>query len=257
MSYYSRNTALIFIVCGLLFTLAQPCFSADEDAVDFLSDDFYGNETASIETDDPIEPFNRAMFQFNDTTYTYVFNPIAEGYSKVVPYDIRGVIWNFFRNLEEPVRFINCLLQGRFSDAGTVFVRFVINTTGGVAGLGNPAGRELGFKEVDATLGETLATWGIGDGLYLVVPFYGPSTLRDFTGTLVDGFGMTPYYIFTDDQGVMAGIYLGKETNKLSMHLGDYEEFKKLSFDPYVALKNVYFQHRKKLRDHSITNDNE
>jgi len=257
MRHFSRSTSLFFVVCGLLFTLAQPCFSADGDAVDFLSDDFYEDEPASIETDDPIEPFNRAMFQFNDTTYTYVFNPIAEGYSKVVPSDIRGVVWNFFRNLEEPVRFLNCLLQGRISDAGTVFVRFLINTTGGVAGLGNPAGREFGFKRVEATLGETMATWGIGDGLYLVVPFFGPSTLRDFTGTVIDGFGMTPYYTFTDDLGVMAGIYLGKETNKLSMSLGEYEEFKKLSFDPYVALRNGYFQYRKKLRDHSVPNDGE
>ncbi len=257
MRYYSRNTTLFLIVCGLFLILAQPCFSADGDGVDFLSDDFYEDEPASIETDDPIEPFNRAMFQFNDTTYTYVFNPIAKGYSKVVPSDIRGVVWNFFRNLEEPVRFLNCLLQGRFSDAGTVFVRFVINTTGGIAGLGNPAGRELGFKRVEATLGETMATWGIGDGFYLVVPFYGPSTLRDFTGTVVDGFGATPYYTFTDDFGVMAGIYVGKETNKLSMSLGEYEEFKKLSFDPYIALRNGYFQYRKKLRDHSVPDNGE
>ena len=257
MRHYSRSTLLFFVVCGLLLTLARPCSSADENAVDFLSDDFYEDETASIETDDPLESFNRAMFQLNDTTYTYVFNPVAEGYSKVVPSDIRGAIWNFFRNLEEPVRFINCLLQGRISDAGTVLVRFLINTTGGVAGLGDPAGREFGFKRVEATFGETMATWGIGDGLYLVVPFYGPSTLRDFTGTVIDGFGMTPYYTFTDDIGVMGGIYLGKETNKLSMNLGEYEEFKKLSFDPYIALRNGYFQRRKKLGDHSVSNDGE
>jgi len=246
------------IFCGLLFFQALPGLATDEDAVDFLSDDFYEDETASIEENDPLEAFNRAMFAFNDTTYTYVFNPVAEGYNAIVPYDIRGSIWNFFRNLEEPVRFLNCLLQARFSDAGTVLVRFLVNTTGGVAGLGDPAGRELGFKRVDATLGETMATWGIGDGVYLVVPFYGPSTLRDFTGTIIDGFGMTPYYTFTDDLGVITGVYLGKETNNLSLNLGQYEEFKKLSFDPYVALKNGYFQYRKKLRDHTVPfDDNE
>ena len=249
MKHSDPPISFFFLLCGLLFFIVQPGLA---DAVDFLSDDFYEDETASIEIDDPLESFNRVMFEFNDTTYTYVFNPVAEGYSVVVPYDIRGSVWNFFRNLEEPVRFLNCLLQGRFSDAGTVLVRFLVNTTGGVAGLGDPAGRELGFERVEATLGETMANWGIGDGFYLVIPFYGATTLRDFTGTVVDGLAMTPYYTFTDDWGVMAGIYVGKETNKLSLNLGEYEEFKKLSFDPYVALKNGYFQYRKKLRDHSL-----
>jgi len=253
-----RLAILLLIFSGLFFFQVQTGCTADDDSVDFLSDDFYEDETASIEDDDPLEAFNRAMFEFNDVTYTYVFNPIAEGWSEVVPYDIRGIFWNFFRNLEEPVRFLNCLLKARFSDAGTVLVRFLVNTTGGVAGLGDPAGRELGFQRVEASLGETLSTWGIGDGFYLVVPFYGSTTLRDFTGTLVDSLAMTPYYTFTDEWSVMAGIYIGKETNTLSLNLGQYEEFKKLSFDPYVALRNGYFQYRRKLRDHTVpVNDSE
>lgn len=248
----NRLLYLFSIFCGMIALLMQPYPVRGADGVDFLSDDFYEGEPVSVEVGDPLEGFNRAVFQFNDVTFTYVFNPVAEGYSKVVPYDIRGAIWNFFNNLQEPVRFLNCLLQGRFSHAGTVLVRFLVNTTGGVAGLGDPAGRELGFEMVEASLGETLATWGIGDGFYLVVPFYGPSTLRDFTGTIVDGLVATPYYTFTDDWGVITGVYVGKETNKLSLHLGEYEEFKKLSFDPYIALRNGYFQYRKKIRDHSI-----
>lgn len=252
INYSIQLKSLFIVLCGTALFLVQPVHAVADDGVDFLSDEFYFDEPASVEVGDPLESFNRAMFEFNDVTYTYVFNPVAEGYSEVVPYDIRDVIWNFFKNLEAPVRFVNCLLQGRFSDAGTVFVRFVVNTTGGVAGLGDPAGRELGFERIDATLGETLATWGIGDGFYLVVPFYGSTTLRDFTGTVVDGLAMTPYYTFTDDFGVMTGIYLGKETNKLSLHLGEYEEMKKISFDPYIALRNGYFQYRKKLRDHNV-----
>jgi len=252
MKHFCRNVSFVFFSLSLMLCWAQRSV-AEENSVDFLSDSFYEEGTAAIELNDPIEPFNRAMFTFNDSAYTYVFHPVAKGYSAVVPADIRGVVWNFFSNLEEPVRFLNCLLQARFSDAGTVLMRFLINTTGGVAGLGNPAGRELGFKRVEATLGETLATWGVGDGLYLVIPLYGPSTLRDFTGTLVDGLGMTPYYTFTNDWGVIAGIYTGKETNKLSLHLNDYEEMKKFSFDPYVAVKNGYFQYRKKLRDHAVS----
>jgi phospholipid-binding lipoprotein MlaA len=230
--------------------------AATDGPVDFLDDEFYDIEPASVENDDPLESFNRAMYHFNDFTYTWLFNPVATGYSHVVPYDIRGSVANFFYNLQEPLRCINSILQGRFSDAGTALIRFVINTTGGVAGLGDPAGRELGFKPVDATLGETLAVWGVGDGLYLVIPFYGSTTLRDFTGDVVDGLALSPYYFWADGWGEAVAIYLGKETNKLSLHIGEYEELKKLSFDPYVALRNGYFQLRKRLRDsHVLVHD--
>jgi phospholipid-binding lipoprotein MlaA len=233
----------------LLLLLTQPVWATEEELLDFLDDELYQDELSSIELYDPFESFNRAMFQINDTTYFYIFNPMAEGYSAIVPHDIRSTIWNFFRNIEEPVRFLNCLLQGRFSDAGTVLVRFFVNTIGGVAGLGDPAGRELGFERVEATLGQTMATWGLGDGFYLVVPFFGPSTLRDFTGTVIERVGLTFYYTFTDDWVTAGGIYIGKETNKLSLHPGEYENFKQMSLDPYVAMRNGYSQYRIKLRD--------
>ncbi len=241
----------LLFVSGVLI-LPVVTLAAEDDAIDFLEDDFYGGEPDPVEVGDPIEPFNRAMFEVNDFSYIWVFNPVATGYSNIMPSDIRGSINNFFYNLQEPVRCINALLQGRFSDAGTLLVRFLINSTGGVAGFGDPAGRELGFKAVDATLGETLGVWGIGDGFYLVVPFYGPSTLRDFTGTVVDGLALTPYYFWANGWEEKAGIYLTKELNKLSLHLGEYEDLKKMSFDPYVALRNVYFQHRKQIRDSPI-----
>ena len=82
-----------------------------------------------------------------------------------------------------------------------------------------------------------------------MVPLYGPSTIRDFTGTMIDGLGLTPYYSWSDDFSVIAGTYAGKETNKISMHLGEYEELKQVFFDPYVGFRNAYFQHRTKIRD--------
>ena len=244
----------IVTVCLLFATavLIPPAVSlAGDGVVDFLDDEFYESELDSVEIGDPLESFNRAMFELNDFTYIWVFNPVATGYSHIMPTDIRGAVGNFFYNLQEPVRFLNSILQGRFSDAGTALVRFVINTTGGVAGLGDPAGRELGFKAIDATLGETLGVWGIGDGFYLVVPFYGPTTLRDFSGDMVDGLVLSPYYFWADGLEEITAIYLVKELNKLSLHLGEYEDMKKLSFDPYVALRNGYFQYRKKIRDYN------
>jgi len=232
--------------------LVQPeVFAADDSAVDFLNDDFYQIDSPGSAVDDPLESVNRVVFQINDTLYVWVMEPVATLYSNVLPSDVRGCFYNFFHNLEEPVRFVNTLLQGRFVDAGDVFLRFLINSTLGVYGFGDAATRVFDIPPVNASLGETLAGWGIGDGCYLVIPLVGSSTVRDFTGTVIDGFGMTPYYTWTDDIYTMGGIYVGRETNTLSMHLGEYEELKKVLFDPYISFRNAYFQHRRKIRDHS------
>lgn len=224
-----------------------PCAWAGTET-DFLSDDFYDSVPVSEEVGDPLEPFNRAMFKLNDFSYTWVFNPVASRYGDIIPLEIRGLVDNFFYNLKEPVRVVSALLQGRFTDAGVIMTRFGLNTTIGVGGITDFADRELGFKPVDITLGETLAVWGVGDGFYLVVPFYGPTTLRDFTADLVEGLTLSPYYYWADGWEEIIAIYAGKELNNLSLHLGEYEQFKELSFDPYVAIRNGYFQYRKQVR---------
>lgn len=249
----NRILSLIGAVAMLAFlSCSIPAAGAKE--VDFLDDEFYEDDFAITQVADPIEPFNRLMFEFNDSAYTYLLKPVASGYSTVLPADIRGCIWNFFRNLEEPIRFVNCILQGRFEESMWVVSRFLINTVAGVFGLGDPATREFGIPMIESSLGETLALWGVGDGFYVVIPFYGPSTLRDFTGTVVDAFTLAPYYFWSDDFWTLATIYGVKEINKLSLFLNAYEDLRRLSFDPYVALRNSYFQNRLKLRDHSDFN---
>ena len=237
----------ILLLTGAFIQPAES-FASDDGVVDFLDDDFYESEPVSAQVGDPLESFNRAMFSFNDYAFTWFLNPVASSYSYVIPSDIRGVVAQFFYNVQEPVRCANALLQGRLSDAGTLFMRFAINTTGGVFGFGDLAGQELGFKAVDATLGETLGVWGVGDGFYLVVPFYGSTTLRDFTGTMFDDL---IYYIWADTWVETTAIYTSKDLNYLSLHIGEYEDMKKLSFDPYVAVRNGYFQYRKKIRDYT------
>ncbi|NOX81271.1 MAG: VacJ family lipoprotein [Deltaproteobacteria bacterium] len=252
-SRFFFRSMVLFVMAVILLGSVPPVI-AGQGGADFLSDEFYTDQPGSVETADPLESLNRVVFTFNDRMYTWVLEPVARGYSHVLPSDIRSCFSTFFRNLLEPVRFINTLLQGRFADSRTVLVRFLINSTCGIYGFADVAAREFNFPPVEATLGQTLATWGVGDGCYLVVPLYGSSTLRDFVGVVGDGFGMTPYYYpWTRDFGVMAGVYLGKETNRLSLHLGDYEELKKLSFDPYVALRDAYFQYRRKQRQHSTS----
>jgi len=240
----------LFIVLWTVIYTGAPVYAGDEE-IDFLSDEFYEDDLETSEYSlDRLETINRAVFTFNDKMYIWVLEPVATAYSYVIPYDLRLCFYNFFRNLEEPVRLVNTLMQGRFLDAGEVLIRFLINSTCGIYGLADAADRVFDYPPVEANLGETLATWGVGDGSYLVVPLYGPSTIRDFSGTIIDSFGMTPYYAWTDDIYVMSGIYLGKETNNISMRLGEYEDLKKVFFDPYVAFRDAYFQYRRKLRDH-------
>jgi len=217
-------------------------------AADLLDDASYEEESIDMAAD-PIEPLNRAFFVFNDKFYLWVVDPVATGYSKVLPQDIRGCVSNFFHNLEEPVRAVNCLLQGRFLDTGRTLSRFFLNTIFGVFGLADPAGHEFDIAPVHATFGQTLAVWGIGDGFYIVVPFYGPSTARDFTGFVVDSIAETTYYPWQDEDVPPMSLLAGEYVNTVSLHLGEYQEMKSLSFDPYVAFRNGYFQMRTKKRN--------
>lgn len=238
-----------FFLPGIIFLCpATVVFAGSDVPVDYLSDDFYSDKAEADVFNDPLEPVNRLIFTFNDKMYIWVMEPVATFYSHAVPRDFRGCINSFFRNLQEPVRFINTLLQARFLDSVKILQRFVINSTLGVYGFADAAGNEFGIRPVEASMGETLETWGLGDGLYLVIPLYGPSTLREMTGTVVDSLEMTPYYSWSDDLTVNGAIYVGKETNNLSLHLGQYEEWKKLLFDPYVSFRNAYFQYRRRSR---------
>ena len=221
-------------------------------AADLLSDESYQTEEVQVVAD-PIEPFNRAVFSFNDKVYLWVLDPVATGYSKVLPHDIRGCIDNFFSNLAEPVRSANCLLQGRFRDSGLVLSRFALNSVFGVFGLADPAGDEFKIAPIRASFGETLSVWGIGDGFYLVAPLFGPSTARDFTGTVVDSFAKSTYSPWRNDDVAPWAMTATDKVNVTSLHLGEYQELKSLSFDPYVAFRNGYFQMRSKQRSQGQT----
>ncbi len=204
------------------------------------------NETQLSEGEtvpDPLQPVNRFVFQFNDRLYFWLMKPAARGYNAVVPEQARIGVNNFFRNLEMPVRFVNALLQGEPKAAGIELVRFTLNSSMGVGGLVDIMKRNPNFQPQEKDLGQTLGKYGIGNGLYIVLPFLGPSTIRDTVGNVGDGF-LTPIdYItpFEDMLGVNAYDYF----NRTSLHIGEYEDFKEAAIDPYIALKDAYLQHRK------------
>lgn len=192
---------------------------------------------------DPLEPMNRVIFVFNDKVYFWVVKPVATGYKAVVPGPARMGVRNFFDNLEFPVRFVNCMLQGKIKGAGTELARFSLNSTIGILGLFDPADTFFALEPRRETLGQTLGVYGMGNGIYLVLPFWGPSTARDAFGRVGDGFLKPANYIQPYELALAISSY--RYINVASFRIGDYEAVKEAAIDPYNAFKDAYLQYQK------------
>ncbi len=202
-------------------------------------------EAEPLVVSDPIEPFNRGMFWFNDKLYFYLLKPVARGYRFAIPEPARVSVSNFFSNLATPVRFINSLLQLKFRDAGTELGRLVINSTVGVAGLFDLA-KQDGLYKKDEDLGQTFGHYGIGSGIYLVLPVLGPSNVRDGIGRIGDGF-MDPVPYLVPGALEYIGVKAYDQVNDLSVDKDTYESIKKEQLDPYLFIRNAYTQRREAL----------
>lgn len=220
--------------------LAQNDVEEDSlDDFDFLEDE---DEPEMIRVADPLRGFNRAMFVFNDKAYFWVLKPVARGYGAVVPEIARKGVKNFFYNIGMPLRFVSCLLQGKGKAAGGEIGRFVLNTTVGVLGFGNPAARYPSLNPDAEDLGQAFGRYGIGNGIYLVLPLMGPSTLRDTVGDVADWFLDPISYV--DPSLAKYSIKAGKMINDTSLRIGEYESLKDAALDPYTAFRNAYLQYR-------------
>lgn len=224
-----------------------------EESVDemdlLLDDDFWDDE--SIPEDvyyDPLEPMNRIFFEFNDKLYYLVLNPLNTIYSAIIPFDVRFSIGNFVTNLSTPVRLLNTILQLKIADSGVILSRFLINSTLGVAGFGDPALLEFGLEPKQEDFGQTLGYWGVGEGMYLCLPIIGPSNARDIVGFTTDAY-THPMVYYIDDFAVTAGYYVESRVNLLSLNPEVYEDLKKYSLDPYVSMRQVYLEYRRKKID--------
>ena len=193
---------------------------------------------------DPIEPVNRAFFVFNDKLYYWALKPVATGYNKVLPQSMRRGVKNFFSNLRTPVRLVNCALQGEFSGAWSELERLVINTVVGVAGFGDPAKNWWSIEKHEADLGQTFGRYGMGTSIYFVCPFLGPLNVRDGVGYTGDVFLDPITYVFWDYWYWDLSVKAYDTVNTTSLHTGEYEDFKKASLDPYVAMRDAYAQYR-------------
>ncbi len=190
---------------------------------------------------DPWERFNRAVFRFNDTIDTHALEPAARAWHAALPDPAERAVGRFFDNLRAPLDVANNLLQGKVEGALAALGRFFINSTLGAAGFLDPA-THAGLVSQREDFGQTLARWGVGSGPYLVLPFLGPSTVRDAAGMVPDAFGH-PWTYFVDSWVVAAagGVYA---LNTRASLLDQVARTKRTALDYYAAVRNAYLQHR-------------
>jgi phospholipid-binding lipoprotein MlaA len=197
---------------------------------------------------DPIAPVNKVMYHFNDKLYFWVLKPVTQVYSHTIPEDFRIVFGNVYDNLWAPSRMLNNLLQLRFKAAGNELIRFLFNSVAGIAGVADVSRDVLGIRKQEADFGQTLGHYGIGHGFYIVLPVFGPSSLRDGIGLAGDQFMYPLTYVGSSDLsfGESTGIYAHEKVNDTSFRIGDYESFKESAIDPYISMRDAFVQHRKK-----------
>ncbi len=203
----------------------------------FASGEAYPLEFATS-VNDPFEPFNRAMFVFNDQLDRFVLKPVAQGYHFVMPDFAEQGVTNVFSNLYDVTSIANALLQGRFNNAGRVSGRFLVNSTFGLLGLFDVASR-MGLEPYNTDFGHTLAIWGVPEGPYLMVPILGPRTLRSGTGSVVDAYLSPQAYV--DNVRLRNSLY-GTEIVNGRARLLEAEQL--MSGDRYIFLRDAYIQQR-------------
>ena len=194
---------------------------------------------------DPIEPLNRAIFDFNQGLDKLIFKPVTAAYRAALPDGLRNSIHNFLINLRSPVIFFNDVMQGSFDRAGTTLGRFLINSTVGLLGF-NDAAVGLGLEPHREDFGQTLAVAGIGEGPYLMLPVLGPSNPRDAVGLVVD-FLIDPIYWWaanTDHNGVLLGRAALNGIDTRDQLWDVLEDLEKSSIDYYAAIRSLYRQRR-------------
>jgi phospholipid-binding lipoprotein MlaA len=197
---------------------------------------------ASTANNDPLEGFNRGVYKFNDVADKAVIKPVAGAYKAVLPSPVRSGVNNFFSNLNTFVSVINDLLQFKFDKAAEGAGRFVINSTFGIAGLVDVASMD-GIEKRNEDFGQTLGHWGVGSGAYIVLPFLGPSSVRDTTGLVVDTLAFDPIS-YVEDPATRNVARTIKLIDKRAQYLPASDLLDEAALDPYAFMRDAYFQRR-------------
>lgn len=198
---------------------------------------------AVADNSDPLEPVNRPIFHFNMGLWDYVLHPVTEGYRAVTPEVFREGVSNVFSNVGTPYIFINDFLQGRGRQGMEDLSRFLVNTIFGLGGLFDVANK-LDLPPHDNGFGVTLGVWGVPQGPYLVLPFYGPSSVRNLPGIAMSIFTGPAYYISSSTaqyalsgMGVVDTGYTERESIRMVQE----------AVNPYVFMRNAWEQHEQYL----------
>ncbi len=192
---------------------------------------------------DPLEPFNRGVYKFNDTLDKAIVKPVAQGYDKIMPNTGKILVTNFFSNLDDVIVTANDLLQFKITQALSDGMRFLVNSTIGMAGLVDVASMHL--EKHDEDFGQTLGYWGMKSGPYLVVPILGPSTFRDSIGDIGD----TQFSVLSRNPHVRTRnqAYLLKGINRRTQLLTDEKIMEGAMLDRYAFIRDAYLQQRQNL----------
>ena len=193
----------------------------------------------SVDPRDPWEGTNRAIFNFNESVDKTILKPLAQGYEKNVPQKMRMHITNFFSNLGDLMTAIQHALQLDFRRSTESATRFLVNSTVGILGF-NDVASKFGVAKTDEDTGQTLGTYGVSSGPYLVLPLFGPSSVRDGLGRIVDLFA-DPLNDIVDSNETKVVANALKVVDTRARLLSAEQAFDALAFDRYVAMRSAYF----------------
>ncbi len=233
-------SALTVGITALLLATTTPVIAMEASVPD-TADAATNVEVGTTEVNDPFEPMNRAIFAFNLGFDKIILRPTAIVYRAVVPGPARESATNFLDNLESPVIFLNDLLQGKPNRAGNTLARFGINTLIGFFGFFDPA-ESMGMERHDEDFAQTLGTWGMGSGPYLMLPFLGPLPPRDAVGFAADIFTDPMTYILWDHRTANLALYGVDVVDQRHQVIDEFDELEKSSVDYYAAIRSLYTQ---------------
>lgn len=218
------------------------------EELDFVYDDEAWDEFG--ENEDPWEPMNRAIFRFNETVDRWTLKPLAQGYQKVTPDVVEDGVHNVFRNIGETHNLVNNLLQFKLRDAGIDTARFFFNTTFGLLGFFDVA-TKMGLQRNDEDFGQTLGAWGVKSGPYVVLPFLGPSTVRDSVALYADSH--ISAYRYINDVPARNSMFA---LNVVDVRANLLSTEKLIVGDRYRFVRNAFLQNREfKVLDGEVIDD--
>ncbi len=193
---------------------------------------------------DPLQAYNRVMQNFNDQADRYALKPVAQAYDFIVPDAVQFVVRNFFSNLGDVWNSVNNLLQWKPKEALNDATRFVLNSSLGMFGIADVASA-IGMEKHNEDFGQTLGYWGVPAGPYVVLPLFGPSTVRDALARPLDGYGS--YYVWVDDAAVRNSLYVVEKISDRAALLEAEKAFDDAALDRYTLLRDGWLARRKNL----------